>query len=100
MGGRFNIINLVTSCKACNEKKLSMSLAEAGMRLLPTPEFTPEQVFDWVKNFRADRCCNCFRAPRMHAKPPYHGGPRACPVGDTVYLARQHLDYLQSQGVS
>lgn len=99
LGGRFNIINLVTSCKSCNEKKLAMSLAEAGMRLLPVPEYTPEQILWWVKKQRKDCCCNCLRPPKMHARPPHHGGPRACPVGGTYFLARRHLDYLQAQGV-
>lgn len=57
-GGRSDIINLVTACKACNERKLSHTLADVGMRLLPVPP--PDQRLSPFNQKRADTVCvNC-----------------------------------------
>lgn len=100
MGGRFNVVNLVTSCKACNERKLSYTLREANMRLLPIP-LPSERIINSLSRKRMGAACvNCGLGSRgSHTKPPYHGGPRQCRVGGTLYLPQAYLDYLMSQDV-
>lgn len=93
-GGRTNIINLVTCCKKCNDAKKSHSLSEMGYRLRPTPTHTHEQIERWKQKHWPDRCVNCNKAAKRHGRPPYHGGPRECQVGNTLYMATSHYDHL------
>lgn len=99
-GGRTNIMNLVTCCRRCNKQKLSFSLREANMRLLPRPDPEEIRIRTFDKKRSASTCVNCgLGSKRSHYPAPYHGGPKKCRTGDTYYLAQRHLDFLRSQGV-
>lgn len=99
-GGRYDIINLVTACRRCNEYKGDRSLREAGMRLLPVPEHNPEHVHKWRMRHWVVRCINCERFPNSHGRPPYHGGPRACSTGSTFYYPLARLLHEQKKANS
>lgn len=96
-GGRTNIINLVTCCKACNDAKKSFSLAELGWSVRPKPLFTSEQVERWKRRHWPHICVHCDRQANRHGRPPYHGGPRQCPEGETFYMAKSHHQILLSR---
>lgn len=87
-GGRTTVINLVIACKACNDKKGSLTLAQADMKMLPRPVYTPTQVREWAERHCHDKCRNCGRFSYAHTRPLYHGGPRDCLIGQTKYLAQ------------
>lgn len=93
-GGRSNIVNLVTCCKACNDAKKSFSLAEVGFRLRPVPHHTPEQIEEWKRRHWPHRCIHCNKQSTRHSRPPYHGGPRKCIGGETFYVAVSHHQLL------
>lgn len=95
-GGRTNVINLVTACKACNDKKKSLTLREVGMVLRPAPWRPADQVKEWSRRFYPDRCIRCTKPAKRHSQPPYHGGPRKCSVGETFYMSLGHYNHLQS----
>ena len=97
-GGRTNIINLVTCCKACNDAKKHFTLAEMGMKMLPVPLHTEEQKEQWRRMTFPDTCINCGRFSRQHSRPLYHGGPRDCRNGVTLFLAMAHHQSLVKRG--
>lgn len=99
MGGRSNIINLVTCCKECNETKGDRTLGELGWKLRPIPPHRIDRGL-WKHNrYITDVCTRCDKPARYHSRPPYHGGPRDCPNGETQYQALAHYIYLQSQNL-
>lgn len=81
-------------------RKLSLTLREAGMTMLPRPTLDPAKVRRFNTKRANTVCVNCgLGSKRSHLPSEYHGGPRKCRKGDTYYFAQCHLDYLQSQGV-